>query len=111
MSRTMPGPPGKGKRGIGIPEQITSVPGTVKTMVAEVDIRRLHGYAFCRSPEGEQGLAGMNCRAAAKSVSSAPVKASAADARPGKFGSGVRAGRKRRRAGCRRAALPQAAVQ
>ena len=31
----------------------------------------------------------MNCRAAAKSVSSTPVKASAADARTGKFGSGV----------------------
>ena len=31
----------------------------------------------------------MDCRAAAKSVSSTPVKASAADARTGKFGSGV----------------------
>jgi hypothetical protein len=58
-------------------------------MTARVDIRRLHGYGYSRNPEGKQGLAGMNCRAAAKSVSSAPVKASAADARPGKFGSGV----------------------
>jgi hypothetical protein len=31
----------------------------------------------------------MNCRAAAKSVSNTPVKASAADACPGKFGSEV----------------------
>jgi hypothetical protein len=33
----------------------------------------------------------MNCRAAAKSVSSTPVKALAADARAGKFGRGFRA--------------------
>ena len=31
----------------------------------------------------------MNCRAAAKSVSNTSVKASAADARTGKFGSGI----------------------
>jgi hypothetical protein len=55
----------------------------------------------------------MNCRAAAKSVSSTPVMASAADARTGKFGSGVLSQSRRRTgdgAGCRRAALPQAAV-
>ena len=54
----------------------------------------------------------MNCRAAAKSVSSTPVKASAADARTGKFGSGVPGqGRTGDGAGCRRVALPQATVQ
>jgi hypothetical protein len=56
----------------------------------------------------------MNCRAAAKLVSSAPVKAPAAGARTGKFASGALSQGRRRTgdgAGCRRAALPQAAVQ
>ena len=55
----------------------------------------------------------MNCQAAAKSVSSTPVRASAADARTGKFGSKVlsQSQRRTRRAGCRRAVLSQAAVQ
>jgi hypothetical protein len=54
----------------------------------------------------------MNCRAAAKSVSSTPVKASAADARTGKFGSGFRARAGQATGpGCRRVALPQVTVQ
>ncbi len=51
---------------------------------------------------------------AVKSVSSTSVKASAADARTGRFGSGVPSQSRRRTgdgAGCRRAALPQAAQQ
>jgi hypothetical protein len=55
----------------------------------------------------------MNCRAAAKSVSSTPVKASAADARPGKFGSEILSQSQCKTgggAGCRRAALAQAAL-
>ena len=52
----------------------------------------------------------MNCRAAAKSMSSTPVKASAADARAGKFGRGFQ-GRTGDGAGCRRVVLPQATVQ
>jgi hypothetical protein len=38
-------------------EQITSAPNIEKSMVAGVDIRRLHGYSFTRSPERKQGLA------------------------------------------------------
>ncbi len=51
---------------------------------------------------------------AVKSVSSTSVKASAADARTGKFGSGVLSQSRRRtgdRAGCRRVALSQATEQ
>jgi hypothetical protein len=55
----------------------------------------------------------MNCRAAAKSVSSAPVMASAADARTGRSGSVVLSQSRSRTgdgAGCLRAALSKAAV-
>jgi hypothetical protein len=56
----------------------------------------------------------MNCQAAARLGSSTSVTASAADARTGKFGSEVLSQSRRKTgdgAGCRRAALPQAAAQ
>ena len=55
----------------------------------------------------------MNCQAAARSVSSTSVTASAADARTGKFGSGVLSQSRRKTgdgAGCLRVALSQATV-
>ena len=95
-------------------EQITSALNVVKSMVAGLDTGRLHRYSFSRSPERQMGLAEMDCRAAAKSGSSAPVMASAADARAGKSGSEVLSQSQRRTGdgtACRRAALSQAAVQ